>query len=76
MDPVSLCSPDVAYRRNPTLGSDPYCTPAWREVVVPRVGKKDGVDPRGDTWGKTIWDPKLKIPVFPHYTWAIFALRE
>ena len=25
------------------------------------------MDTRGDPWGKTIWDPKLKIPVFPHY---------
>ena len=25
------------------------------------------MDLRGDPWGKTIWDPKLKIPVFPHY---------
>ena len=42
---------------------------------VPRVGKQDGVDPRGDQWGKTIWDPKLKIPVFPHYTRIVVAVH-
>jgi len=35
--------------------------------VVPRIGKQDDVIPWGDPWGKTIWDPKLKTPVFPHY---------